>query len=148
MVVKVRRPGVVEQVEADLDILQHLAAAAARRWSLAEHYDVVGLALEFAQTLRAELDYIREGHNTERFAENFNSDSTVHIPPIDWEATTPRGLTLERIRGVKINDLSVSGDKEIDRKAFANHATPGSLIYATRAPCTVLPIDAAKSWAS
>jgi ubiquinone biosynthesis protein len=123
VVVKVRRPGVVEQVEEDLDILQHLAAAAARRWNSVQHYDVVGLAQEFAQTLRAELDYIREGHNAERFAENFSGDSTVHIPRIYWEATTPRVLTLERIRGVKINDLSVFGDKEVDRKGFAHHAT-------------------------
>jgi hypothetical protein len=60
VVVKVRRPGVVEQVEEDLDILHNLAATAARRWELADSYDVVGLAEEFAQTLRAELDYLWE----------------------------------------------------------------------------------------
>ncbi len=44
VVVKVRRPGVVEQIEEDLDMLQHLAAAASRRWEFADQYDLVGLA--------------------------------------------------------------------------------------------------------
>lgn len=79
-VVKVRKPGVLEQVEVDLEILQDLAATASRRWEMADRYDVVGLAQEFAQTLRAELDYIREGHNAERFAANFRGDESVHIP--------------------------------------------------------------------
>jgi ubiquinone biosynthesis protein len=123
VVVKVRRPGVVEQVEEDLNILQHLATTAARRWDFAAHYDVVGLAREFAQTLLAELDYVREGHNAERFAGNFRGDPAVHIPQVFWEASTQRVLTLERIRGAKINGQPASGGNEIDRKAFAQHAT-------------------------
>src|SRR5215471_17392231 len=61
VVVKVRRPGVVEQIEEDLEILQHLAVTASRRWETASQYDLVGLAQEFAESLRAELDYQREG---------------------------------------------------------------------------------------
>ncbi len=97
VVVKVRRPGVVEQVEEDLEILQQLAATASRRSKFASQYDLVGLAQEFAETLRAELDYMREGRNAERFAANFSGDATVHIPRIFWEVTTMRVLTLPRI---------------------------------------------------
>ncbi len=43
VVVKVRRPGAVEQVEEDLEILQNLAAAASRRWEFATQYDRPGL---------------------------------------------------------------------------------------------------------
>lgn len=82
VVVKVRRPSVVEQVEEDLAILQNLAAAASRRWEFADHYDLVGLAQEFAQTLRVELDYIREGHSAERFAANFAGDPAVADAPV------------------------------------------------------------------
>jgi len=59
VVVKVRRPGVVEQIEEDLEIMEHLALTASRRSEFARQYDLVGLAQAFAQTLRAELDYIR-----------------------------------------------------------------------------------------
>lgn len=54
VVVKVRRPGVVEQVEGDLALLQNLAVRASRHWEPAGRSDVVGLAQEFAHTLRAE----------------------------------------------------------------------------------------------
>lgn len=122
VVVKVRRPGVVEQVEEDLEILQNLASAASRRWELADQYDVVGLAQEFAQTLRAELDYIREGRSAERFAHNFAGDSEIHIPSVYWETSSSRVLTLERIRGIKINDLAALDQAGMDRKALAERA--------------------------
>lgn len=122
VVVKVRRPGVVEQVEEDLAILRNLAAAASRRWEFADHYDLVGLAQEFAQTLRAELDYIREGHSAERFAANFAGDPAVHVPRIFWETTTARVLTLERIRGMKVDDMAALDAAGIDRTALAERA--------------------------
>jgi ubiquinone biosynthesis protein len=122
VVVKIRRPGVLEQIEEDLDILQNMAAAANLRWELAEQYDIVGVAQEFSQTLRAELDYIREGRSAERFAENFADDSSVHIPEIFWDQTTSCVLTLERIRGIKIDDLSALDAAGIDRKGLAEQA--------------------------
>ena len=122
VVVKVRRPRVVEQVEADLALLQNLAVTASRRSELADRYDVVGLAQEFAQTLRAELDYVQEGRNAERFAANFAGDPDVHIPRVFWETTSARVLTLERIRGIKISDLAALDAAGIDRKALAERA--------------------------
>lgn len=122
VVVKVRRPGVVEQVEEDLEILQHLAATASRRFEPASQYDLVGLIQEFAETLRAELDYLREGHNAERFAANFAGDTTVHIPRIFCETSTSGVLTLERIRGIKINDLAALDKNNINRIEVAEHA--------------------------
>jgi len=123
VVVKVRRPGVVEQVNEDLEILKELAATASRHWSFAEHYDLTGLVEEFSQTLRRELDYIREAHSAERFAVNFASDPHIHVPRVFWEATTSRVLTLERIRGIKINDLKALDEQGTDRRWLADYAT-------------------------
>ncbi|HEX5505079.1 MAG TPA: AarF/ABC1/UbiB kinase family protein [Thermomicrobiales bacterium] len=123
VVVKVRRPGIVEQVAEDLEIMQNLAAAASRRWEFASQYDLVGLAQEFAQTLQAELDYLREGRNAERFAANFAGDPAIHIPRVYWETTTSRALTLERIEGLKIDDLAALDAAGIDRAALAERAT-------------------------
>ena len=122
VIVKVRRPGVVEQIEEDLEIIQNLAVTASRRWEFADHYDLPGLAQEFAQILRAELDYIREGRNAERFAVNLANNPSIHVPRIYWETTTARVLTLERIRGIKINDLAALDTAGIDRPALAERA--------------------------
>ncbi len=123
VVVKVRRPGIVEQVNEDLEILKELAATASRHWNFADRYDLVGLVEEFSQTLRAELDYIREGHNAERFAANFAGDSHIHVPRVFWEMTTTRVLTLERMRGIKINDLKALDEQGTDRRWLADYAT-------------------------
>jgi ubiquinone biosynthesis protein len=123
VVVKIRRPGVVEQVNEDLEILKELAAAASRHWEFADRYDLVGLVEEFSQTLRAELDYIREAHNAERFAANFANDPMIHVPRIFWETTTSRVLTLERIRGIKINDVAALDAQRTDRRWLAEYAT-------------------------
>jgi ubiquinone biosynthesis protein len=93
--------------------------SASQRWELARQYDVVTLVQEFVQTLRAELDYVREGHNAERFAANFAHDPTVHIPRISWDRTTTRVLTLERLRGMKISDIAAIEATGLDRPVLA-----------------------------
>ncbi len=119
VVVKVRRPGVVAQVREDLEILRNLATVASRRWEAAERYDVVALANEFADTLRHELDYLGEGRNAERFAGNFADDAGVHVPRVFWDTSTSRVLTLERIRGLKVDDLRGLEEAGIDRERLA-----------------------------
>ena len=112
----------VEQVEQDLEILNNLAATATSRWQLADDYDVVGLAQEFAQTLRGELDYIREGRSAERFAVSFAEDPSIHIPRIFGDTSSSRVLTLERIHGIKIDDLVGLDALGIDRPRLADRA--------------------------
>ncbi|MFB9653465.1 ABC1 kinase family protein [Pseudarthrobacter oxydans] len=119
VVVKVRRPDVIPTIEADLDILQNLAVQISHRWEAAADYNLPGIAADFAQTMRAELDYLQEGRNAERFAENFAADPGVHIPRVFWETTTSRVLTLERIVGMKVNDLTALDRAGIDRAALA-----------------------------
>ena len=119
MVVKVRRPGAVEQVDEDLKLLHSLATVASQHSELAKQYDVVGLVQEFDQSLRAELDYLREGHNAERFARNFAGEKMVQIPRVFWETTTSRVLTQERIHGIKVTDLAALQAAGIDRTALS-----------------------------
>jgi ubiquinone biosynthesis protein len=121
VVVKVQRPDVGKQIELDLQILHNLAVTASRRWPLAEEYAVVGLVHEFSQTLRAETDYLREAQNAERFAANFVGDDTVHFPGVHWSYTTPRVLTLQRITGIKIDDLAALDAAGLDRHRIATN---------------------------
>jgi ubiquinone biosynthesis protein len=119
VVVKVRRPAAAEEVELDLEILQNLAARASQRWTDAERYDLNGLARDFSELLRAELDYLQEARNAEEFATTFADDPRVHIPAVFPELTTSRVITLERIRGLKITDLPGLDAAGADRVALA-----------------------------
>jgi ubiquinone biosynthesis protein len=120
VVVKVRRPGVVELIERDLEIISNLAARASRRWASAADLDVIGLAEEFAGELRGQLDYIREACNAERFAANFSAEHDVRIPGVFWELTTSRVITLERVGGMKVTDTGSLDAVGIDRHQLAD----------------------------
>jgi ubiquinone biosynthesis protein len=122
VVMKIRRPGVVETVEQDLEIVRNLAARATRRWEVARRYDAVGLAAEFAEALRGQLDYLHEGRNADQFASNFAGDDDVQIPRVFWELTTSCVITLERVRGMKINDVPALDAAGLDRHALAERS--------------------------
>ena len=119
VVVKVRRPRVVEQVTVDLALLDRLAAVAARRSSIARRYDPVGLAREFRATLSAELDYPREGNNADLVAASFAQEENVHIPRVFWDFTRDGVITEERIRGIKVDDLRALDAAGLDRAKIA-----------------------------
>ncbi|BCW67885.1 putative protein kinase UbiB [Arthrobacter sp. NicSoilB4] len=122
VVVKVRRPGVVAQINEDLEIMAELAKRAERASMRAAEFHVAALVEEFSQTMRAELDYLQEGRNAERFASNFADEARVHIPQVFWDTTTSRVLTLERIRGIKVNDAAGLREAGIDAGAVARKA--------------------------
>ncbi len=127
VVVKVRRPHIEAVIDTDLEILQDLANGASRRWRAAANYNLRGLASEFAVTLRRELDYGLEARNAERFAVDFALSSDIRIPRVFWETTTSRVLTLERITGIKVDDLEGLDRAGIDRGALATKAAQAAL---------------------
>lgn len=122
VVVKVRKPGAVERIREDLEILRNVAATASRAWSVLDDYNVVGLVAEFSRTLTKELDYLEEGRSAERFAANFAGDSRFRFPRVFWHTTTSRVLTLEFMEGLKINDVAALDAAGLDRRALADHA--------------------------
>ncbi|MBM3926834.1 MAG: AarF/ABC1/UbiB kinase family protein, partial [SAR202 cluster bacterium] len=119
VVVKVRKPGVVDQVQEDLEILYNLAAMASKRWDVAKQYDMSRLVQEFSDALRAELDYVAEGKNIEHFAQLFRNTPEVHIPKIYWEYSTPRMITMEHIKGVRLADAAEINIAGVDRNTLA-----------------------------
>lgn len=122
VVVKVRSPGVVAPVQEDLEILQNLAHQASRNWAAQADYNVEAIVSTFAATLRAERDYLVEGRNAKRFAQNFAHVTGVHIPKIYWSTTTSRTLTMESICGQRIDDAQVTGLPVADRDRLTTTA--------------------------
>ena len=125
VVVKVQRPGVREQIDTDLSILAELANGA-QYTPAARYYDLPAIVDEFAYTLRNELDYVREGRSADRFRANFEEVPSLHVPRVYWEYTTRRVLTMERLEGIKIDDIAAMDAAKVDRKAIAQHARRSS----------------------
>lgn len=122
VVVKIRKPGVVEEVNGDLEILRNLAGRLARSSQELSDMDFPGLVEEFADSLRAELDYLSEARACEEIGENFRDTAGVHIPWIDWDTTTPAVLTMEELSGIRIDDVQALDAASIDRPDLANRA--------------------------
>ena len=103
--VKVQRPNLEATITGDLEILNKVANFAERFPQLNENADWSGMLREFNETIHEEMDYAAEGHNAERFRENFKNWSNIHVPKIYWNATTRRVLTMDFIHGTKVTDL-------------------------------------------
>ncbi len=119
VVVKVQRPRIGMLVETDLAALR-----LATNWlklypPITRHADLDRLYDEFARTTRAELDFIAEGRNADRFASNFAGDSGIYIADGFWEYTTRCVLTLENVASIKIDDLQAIEAAGISRSEVA-----------------------------
>lgn len=121
--VKVQRPNIREVVELDLDILYDLAGLA-QRTQLGELYDPETVAEDFAFTLLNELSYRREMRNAEQFRRNFAGAPEVHIPQFYPEYCTERLLVMERLEGIKVD--------EVDALRAAGHNTREIALRASR----------------
>ncbi|MBT1077293.1 ABC1 kinase family protein [Geobacter grbiciae] len=119
VVIKVRRPGVVGLVETDIDAMMGLALLAEKHLPGSDLYDPVGLVKEFARTIRREMDFSREAHTIEKFAENFAGDPTLHFPTVYWDQTAGGVLTMEHVDGIKVSDTAALDAAGLDRKLIA-----------------------------
>jgi ubiquinone biosynthesis protein len=102
VVVKVRRPGIEEQVALDLELLRSTTRLAERRSESARLLQLEVLADEVATHLKAELDFREEAGNAELIGSIVESYEGLTVPRVIRPHVTERVLVLERIRGEKL----------------------------------------------
>jgi len=100
VIVKIRRPGIRDKVEADLRLLERMAALAEAELPSLKPYGPVRLVREFARSLRRELNFAHEGRNAERIAANLGTLPFVVIPRVHWAHTGERLNVQDRVDGV------------------------------------------------
>ena len=103
VIIKVRRPGVVEQVEVDLNLLRSTAELLERRSERAQLLQARALADELEVHLRGELDLVEEANNTELIASLLEEYEDLIVPQVIRPYVTERVLVLERIEGKKLD---------------------------------------------
>ncbi len=117
--VKVQRPDIEQVIDLDLDILKSMAHFIDRRTKYGELYDFSGMVADFETTIKAELDFTKEGENADVFLRNFSRDEGITVPKVRWIYTTKRVLTMEYFEGIKISDLDALDQAGIDRRKIA-----------------------------
>lgn len=120
VVVKVRRPGLQEQVDTDLAIVKWLANVAEHRTTWGKAYDVTNLAAEFSSALRTELRFGVEAKNAIEMAKACENDALIRIPAVVGSLTTDRMLVMERLFGSPLSKPGRGPADPVDRRHLAD----------------------------
>ena len=116
--VKVQRPNLRPILTLDLYLMRWAASWLSPWLPLNLGHDLTLIVDEFGTKLFEEIDYINEGRNAEKFADNFRSDPTVKVPSIVWRYTTQTVLVLEWINGLKLTDTDRIKQAGLDTDAL------------------------------
>jgi predicted unusual protein kinase regulating ubiquinone biosynthesis (AarF/ABC1/UbiB family) len=119
VVVKIQRPRIETLVETDLAAIRVAANWLKLYRPVARRVDLDRLFAEFAATTRAELDFVAEGKNAERFAADFADNPGIRIARVYWDHTTRRVLTLENVAAIKITDFTALEAAGVSRPQVA-----------------------------
>jgi ubiquinone biosynthesis protein len=103
VVIKVQRPGIIQTINDDLNVLYMLGELLTKYVPETRLFNPLGIVDEFFKTLELETNFIVEANNIRRFSENFASESDIKIPKVYLDVTTERVLTLEALTGLPLS---------------------------------------------
>ncbi|WP_447731107.1 ubiquinone biosynthesis regulatory protein kinase UbiB [Pseudoxanthomonas suwonensis] len=119
VVVKVLRPGIERQIDADIALLRSLAAVVDRAHPRADRIRPQAVVAEIETTLAAELDLQREGANASVMRRFWKDSPDMYVPEVIWSHTAQRALTMERVHGIPSDDIAALDAAGIDRSVLA-----------------------------
>ena len=109
VIVKVQRPGITEQLRADLSVLHYLARALEAVIEEVGVYTPTGIIEEFDKAVHEELDFLNEAANIRAFYKNYLEVTHTRIPKVYDELTARTVLTMEffdapKLQNAKLDD--------------------------------------------
>jgi ubiquinone biosynthesis protein len=114
VVIKVQRPGIIQTINDDLNVLYMLSELLTAYVPETRAYNPTGIVDEFFKTLELETNFIVEANNIRRFSENFAAVADIKIPKVYMELTTERVLTLEALEGIPLSQDNALNQEGID----------------------------------
>ncbi len=103
--VKVQKPGIAQQLLADLELLRGFAKQADRFTDMGRRVRFADWLEEFGRTLLNELDYQAEAENLARFRDHLAPFEELWVPAPVWDLTRRRVLTMELVEGVRVDQI-------------------------------------------
>ncbi|XP_059817617.1 aarF domain-containing protein kinase 1 isoform X6 [Hypanus sabinus] len=98
---KVQHPKVQSQCAKDVVLMEILVQSVS--W-LFPDFSFAWLVDETKKNMPLELDFLKEGHNTEKMAKMLKHFHFLKVPKIHWELSTSRVLAMEFMEGGQVND--------------------------------------------
>ena len=119
IVVKVQRPDIKDTIETDIAILRAIARLMIKYIPESKLFDPEGIVDEFARTVKRELDFVTEAKNAQRFKRNFEGNEYIHIPYVYTDYLSEKVILMEKIEGVRIDDMEGIDAIGADRRELA-----------------------------
>ncbi|MDB4916238.1 MAG: hypothetical protein JWM95_3882 [Gemmatimonadetes bacterium] len=106
VVVKVQRPNIREDLADDIEFFKELAHFMAAHTSVGARVDIGGVVQQLERALADELDYRIEARNSAALRRALVQYPRILVPKVIEAYSTGKVLTMERVRGVKVNQVS------------------------------------------
>ena len=123
VVVKIQRPDIRELLADDLEFFRELATFLTKRTQIGARVDMLGIIAQLEQALLDELDYRIEARNAATFRRALAEFPRLLVPKIIEGYTTEKVLTIERVKGLKIDEISPLVRIEHDFEPLAEEIT-------------------------
>lgn len=110
--IKVQRPGIDIIVDQDISLIKGIAELVALT-EFGQNYDIVKLADEFSQAIKAELNFTKEANYTDKIRNNLSESrwfdvEQLVVPKVYWNITTEKVLVLEWLNGQPLLEADLS----------------------------------------
>lgn len=119
VVVKVLRPDILKLIKHDIALMYLVARLTTRFWSEGYRLRPMEVVAEFEQTIKDELDMMREAANASQLRRNFTGSSLLVVPKVYWDYCRGDILVLERIDGIPVSDIEQLKSQKFDLKKLA-----------------------------
>lgn len=106
IVIKVIRPRIRQQIDADLQLMTELAGVVSRFITEARRLRPVEVVAEYRKTILDELDLLREAANAIQLRRNFIDSNALYIPKVYPEHSRTNVMVMERIYGIPVSDIA------------------------------------------
>ena len=121
--VKILRPGIADAFNRDIRFFYWIAGLIERFFPAAHRLKPRDVVANFEETVVLEMDLRLEAAAAAELAENFLDDSGFRVPAVDWERSSRRVLTLERIEGIPIDEIVAMEAAGIAPRAVLEQST-------------------------
>src|ERR1700727_1653330 len=108
VVVKIQRPGIRRRVAADLQILKRFAQAVELA-KLGRRLSAQDVVADFSDNLAEELNFRLEAQSMDAWVSHLQPSplgKNIRVPQVYWDYTTEKVLTMERVQGIRIDDVA------------------------------------------
>lgn len=103
VVIKVQRPGIVQTINDDLNVLYFIAELLHKYIPEIRPFNPVGMVDEYFKTLELETNFVVEANNIRKFRENFKSEPNIIIPDVHFDLVTERVLVMQEMLGRRLS---------------------------------------------